>query len=80
MNQVHGIVFNGAQQAVVDVAGDGSSDIDCAVYDAAGTIVAADSRARDVCRLVWTPSRTTTYRVVVRNIGEDPNEYLIQTN
>lgn len=72
--------FVGGAPAVIWLEGDGSTDIDCYVFDAAGTLIGSDNGASDKCLLQWTPRSTATFRLEVRNLGRIANSYELHTD
>jgi hypothetical protein len=72
--------FVGGEYAVVQVAGDGGTDVDVYVYDQDGYLVASDTDRSDWCYVSWYAGRTQRYRVEVRNLGGVWNEYVLTTN
>ena len=76
----HMIEFRGGEPAVVYVSGDGDSDLDLFVYDAANNLVASATGPRDECVVRWQPDRQGQFRIEVRNIGEASNWYWMVTN
>jgi hypothetical protein len=62
------------------VRGDGDTDLDLFVYNAAGTLVASDTDLTDLCLGRWFSATTQTYTVVVKNYGRVFNEFLLLTN
>ena len=73
-------VFEGKSLAIVRVSGDGSTDLDCMVYDNGGHLVADDQDATDQCVLMWEPAWTGKFKIIVRNMGNTANEYELNTN
>lgn len=78
--RAHTVEFRGREPAVVYVSGDGDSDLDVFVYDAAGQLVASAVGPRDECVVRWTPDRLGVFRVEVRNVGGAANWYWMATN
>ena len=76
----HTVEFRGGEPAVVYVSGDGDSDLDVFIYDAAGQVVASAVGPRDECVVRWTPTRLAAFRIEIRNVGEAPNWYWMATN
>ena len=74
------ITFTRERPAAVRVSGDGSTDLDCFVYDNGGHLVDSDQDASDECLLKWTPRWTGKFRIVVKNMGDKDNEYSLSTN
>ncbi|MEO0480740.1 MAG: hypothetical protein AAF196_14785 [Planctomycetota bacterium] len=74
------ITFKGGELARVFVEGDGDTDLDLYVYDSEGNLMDSDVHTSDVCLARWTPSRTQTFRIEVRNLGSVWNAYEITTN
>ena len=77
---VFNITFKGGELARVFVEGDGDTDLDLYVYDSEGNLIDSDVHTSDVCLVRWTPSRTQTFRIEVRNLGSVWNAYEITTN
>lgn len=73
-------VFRGGEQAVVSIVGDGASDLDLYVFDAAGNLIGKDEDDNDRCVVTFTPPATGMFRIEVRNLGEAPNEYEVSSN
>jgi uncharacterized membrane protein len=71
------IVYVANKQAIVLVRGDGSSDLDCEVYDSSGDMVDWDYRDGDNCSLRWTPEWTGKFTIKIINHGKNDNEYWI---
>lgn len=74
------VTFVADEAAAVVVSGDGDTDLDLAVYDEFGHLVAADFGPTDACSATWTPRWTGPFRIVVRNCGAVFNDYGIVTN
>jgi hypothetical protein len=74
------LTFKGGEPAVVEIIGDGDTDLDLLVFDDNGhPICTRDSPYGDEsCR--WHPRRTGQYRVEVINIGPVANQYRMLTN
>lgn len=79
-SDIYTVVFEAQEPARVFVRGDGSSDLDCYVYDNGGHLVSSDDDSTDVCTLRWTPSWTGKFQIKIVNRGTSANEYLIRTN
>lgn len=74
------IVFDKGKSARVLVNGDGSTDLDCAVYDNGGHYIDSDNDPGDTCLLQFTPAWTGKFTVKVINRGSSANEYTLRTN
>lgn len=72
--------FRGNEDAVVTVIGDGDTDLDLYIYDMNGNLIVQDIDGTDQCVVVFYPSVTKTYRIVVRNYGNVYNDFSIGTN
>jgi hypothetical protein len=62
------------------VRGDGDTDLDLFVYDAAGNLVGSDTDLTDLCLVRWFSSTTQTYTVVVKNFGVVYNDFVIASD
>lgn len=74
------ISFRGGERGSIRVDGDGDTDLDCYVYNSAGTLVAYDNDLTDYCVLDWYQSSTGNIRLEIRNLGDVYNEYILSTN
>ena len=61
------------QFAEFAVIGDGSTDVDIEVYDAAGKLVAKDDHFTDLALVRWVPTKTQEYTIKVKNLGSEDN-------
>jgi hypothetical protein len=68
------------ESAIVSAVGDGDSDIDLEVTDAAGRAVCRDSAGdfHPVCR--WNVKRAAAYRIRVINRGRVPSDVMVLSN
>jgi hypothetical protein len=71
--------FYGLEVGRVSVIGDGSTTLDVYVFDDYGRLVANTYGPGDRCLVTFTPSRTSTYRIEVRNRGPVANLFSIRT-
>lgn len=74
------IAFRGGEVGSIRVDGDGDTDLDCYVYNSAGTLVAYDNDLTDYCILDWYQSSTGNVRLEIRNLGDVYNQYILSTN
>lgn len=74
------IRFRGGERGSIRVDGDGDTDLDCYVYNSAGTLVAYDNDMTDYCILDWYQASTGNIRLEIRNLGDVYNEYILSTN
>jgi hypothetical protein len=74
------LAFNNKSEAIIIVEGDGSTDLDCYVFNSSGDVVESDTDKTDGCVLMWFPSRTEKYKLKIKNLGNIPNAYLLTTN
>ena len=74
------ITFVREKPAIILVKGDGSTDIDCVVYDNNENRVAQDLAGTDMCTLQWTPAWTGKFKLMIINRGNTDNEYVSVTN
>ena len=77
---VYTMVFEAEQKAQVVVSGDGSTDLDCYVYDGNGNLLKSDTDSTDTCVLTWIPKWEGKFQVKIRNHGDIINIYRISTN
>jgi hypothetical protein len=74
------IAFQGGELAIVEIVGDGDTDLDCYVYDEYENLLDYDEDYTDHCILMWTPSRTGIYEIWIDNLGDVWNRFTISTN
>lgn len=74
------IRFRGGERGSIRVDGDGDTDLDCYVYNSAGTLVAYDNDLTDYCVLDWYQASLGNIRLEIRNLGDVYNEYILSTN
>jgi hypothetical protein len=74
------ISFTGGEAAIIEVVGDGDTDLDCWVYDENGNLIDSDTDYTDYCVLGWTPSWTGEFQLQIKNYGTVWNGYVITTN
>ena len=72
--------YFGKQLAVLELTGDGDTDLDIYVYDAAGNLVVCGIGLTDRERVSFTPCATGAYRIVIRNLGCVWNRCQVRTN
>ena len=62
------------------VIGDGNTDVDIEVFDAAGKQVAKDQGFTDLALVRWRPASTQEYTIRVKNLGGEDNTCLMGHN
>jgi hypothetical protein len=73
--------FDDTGPAVVELKGDGDTDLDLFVYDLSGRLVAGGDGPTDHERVSWSPPPGGRfYKVVVKNLGGVYNRYRLATN
>ena len=77
---VFSTVFIGEYPARIEVKGNGTTDLDCSVFDENNNRVAYDNNSTDYCRLNWSPAWTGYFRLEIKNLGPYNNYYIIATN
>lgn len=74
------ITFKAKEPAIISLKGDGSTDLDCFVFDNQDHLIVMDTDNTDVCFLHWRPAWTGKFRLLIRNNGDRDNEYSVATN
>ncbi|UCC73698.1 MAG: hypothetical protein JSV86_03825 [Gemmatimonadota bacterium] len=77
---IYRISFRGGETAIIEVVGDGDTDLDCYVYDANGNLIVSDADYTDHCVLIWTPAWTGSFELQIQNLGSVWNGYVLSTN
>jgi hypothetical protein len=72
--------FEGEEDAYIDVNGDGSTDLDCYLYDGGDHMILSDADSTDHCILRWVPRWTGKFTLRIRNRGRISNFYHLRTN
>jgi hypothetical protein len=66
----------GSNDDLLIVDGDGTTDLDCWVYDARGRLVDSDTDETDYC-VLSTPG-IGRHRLVIKNYGNAHNDYVVK--
>ncbi len=74
------ITFEGGKLAECLISGDGDTDLDLYVYDANNNLITSSTSYGDDEYVAFVPYRTSTFRIVVKNLGRVYNDYLFITN
>jgi hypothetical protein len=69
--------FRGGELATISLEGDGTTDLDLYVFDMNGNLVVRAIGLTDRETVRFFPPANATYRVEVRNLGNDSNQYTI---
>jgi hypothetical protein len=80
ITDVYNLSFIAGQEAIVDVKGDGDTDLDLYIYDSSGNLITKDEDYTDHCVARWTPKWTGKFTIKVKNRGGVPNDYVMTTN
>lgn len=67
--------FTAGEAAHVRVDGEVVGRLGCLAQDAAGNLLDLDADTTGRCRLRWTPERTGSYRILIRNADSLPRAY-----
>jgi hypothetical protein len=73
------IAFTPGRLAVVNVQGDGDTDLALVIHDAQGKRVTATKPAESPS-IRWTPTSTAPYQIRIYNRGGVPNRFTLRTN
>jgi hypothetical protein len=68
-------LYVGPTEATVVVDGDGTTDLDCWLYNPNGRLVSSDTDETDFC--VLDAPDVGTHRLVISNLGDVYNDYVI---
>lgn len=79
-SDLYKVSFNGGEQGIVLLSGDGSTDLDLYIYDENGNLVASDTDGLDDCAVRFFPKWTGTFIIRVKNLGSVYNRYAMVTN
>jgi len=71
----HEAIIDGGEPTIISIVGDGSSNLDLLVYDQGGTLIGSDTGYGDRCAAVLRPDRSGPIRIVIRNLGDTPDQY-----
>lgn len=77
---VYHMTFVGGESEVLEVVGDGNTDLDLYVYNSRGELVIKDDDSTAHCLVRWVPCCTETFTVRVVNRGSVGSNYSITTN
>jgi len=74
-SHTYSVQLRGGERTDITLIGSGVSDLDLYLYDANGNYIIGDEGYDDL-GFVWiVPPTTRTYRIVVRNLGNNNNRY-----
>ena len=62
----------------VQLAGNGATDLDCYIYDPAGTFLGFDNGPNDRCLVTFRLRRSGTLHIEVENLGDARNDYWLE--
>jgi len=81
------VTFEGGKLAEFSLIGDGDTDLDVYIKDAAGNVVAKDEDppaeqggGSDICICRWTPTATAEFTIIILNVGKVVNIAQAATN
>ncbi|MEM6315690.1 MAG: hypothetical protein AAF743_16505, partial [Planctomycetota bacterium] len=77
---IYELVFDPHTTALLEVIGDGYTDLDVYVYDGQGRLLTFEDGDSDRVLLGWTPAYYDVFRIEIVNRGNTWNEYTIATN
>jgi hypothetical protein len=69
--------LEGGRPAMISLVGDGSSDLDLIIHSPEGKEMISSMGPHDRELVQWTPWKTGTYRVVVKNYGRGLNRFTL---
>lgn len=72
--------YEGGEEAIIGVVGDGESDIDCYLYDEGDHLITSDTDRSHICALKWTPKWTGKFTLRIKNMGSQASTYVLVTN
>lgn len=79
-DRVYEITFDGGELAQVSALGEGG-DLDLYVLDEFGEVVDLDEESDNIPVCTWTPRRTATYTVILRNAHPQESAWFeLETN
>ena len=71
------VTLRGGERTIVEVSGDGTTDLDLYVYDQYGRLIASDTSYGDDCAVAIDVFVTSTFTVRVKNLGYVYNDYVL---
>lgn len=72
--------FRGGELAEAYVEAGAETDLNIAIYDAAGNVVCEDHDPSPIAYCAWRPAETGAYVLKVENLGPDSATYALMTN
>ncbi len=75
-----GLPFDGGRYAEIYIEGKGRSDLNLYVLDSQDRIVCSDTDLSDFAYCGWNPSASASYRIEVRNRGDEATDYAMYSN
>ena len=77
---VYNMTFVAGKPAVIEVRGDGDTDLDLYVFDSSGILIGKDDDLTDHCLVRFQPRWTGKFQIKIVNRGSLVNNYLVTTN
>lgn len=77
---IYNVAFRGGESAMLQISGDGDTDLDLIVKDEYGNVICVSDGAGDDESCRWTPQWTGNFRIEVRNLGSVWNRYRMWSN
>jgi hypothetical protein len=75
MRHTYDLVLNGDETTIVEINGNGRSDLDCFIFDENDNLVVKDDDSSDQCRLTVTPLWTGHFTLIIKNVGTTHSTY-----
>ena len=76
----YNVIFAGAKSAKIEVKGYGTTNINCAIYNSENEQISVYNSHKGYCEFNWVPKNTSTYKIIIKNLGSNTNYFVIETN
>lgn len=75
------VIYEASKPAIALVVGDGDGDLDLWVYDDnSDNLIGRDTDSKSVCLVQWTPRYEGPFRIIVKNVGKQWEQFYVLAN
>ena len=76
----YNVIYSGGKSAKIEVKGYGTTNINCSLVNSDNEEVAIYNSNKGYCEFKWLPEKKSLYRIVIKNLGDKTNYFVIETN
>lgn len=76
----HDISFVGGALAKIEVKGYGTTNLNCAILNSDNKEITIYNSDKGYCEFKLLPKQTSQYKLLIKNLGDNTNYFVIETN